>query len=49
MSWERIFAIVFSGFMVKLYAAAMALYIGTEAVSFTHEAFGSMAQGFGPK
>lgn len=36
---ERIIGLVFSGFMVKLYAAGLALYVGTTAYSFIVDTF----------
>lgn len=43
MEFERIFGLLFSGFMVKVYGAVMALYIASEAAAFIKTAFGSIA------
>jgi hypothetical protein len=43
MEFERIFGLLFSGFMVKVYGAVMALYIANEAVGFIKATFGSIA------
>lgn len=41
----RIFGLVFSGFMVRLYGAAMALYVGIQAYGFITHAFGAVNNG----
>jgi hypothetical protein len=38
----RIFGLVFSGFMVRLYGAGMALYVGIQAYGFITHAFGAV-------
>lgn len=47
MDMNRITGALFSGFMCKLYAAALAVYMGVEAVSYVRHAFGMVSKGFG--
>lgn len=44
---ERIAGALFSGFMCKLYAAALGVWMAVEAATFVYRAFGSIAKGFG--
>jgi len=47
MEWERIFGLLFSGFMVKLYAAVMAVWLASEAATFIIEAFEPISKTLG--
>jgi hypothetical protein len=38
---QRIIGQLFSGFMVKLYGAALALYIGSQAYAYVMHVFGA--------
>lgn len=38
----RIVGIVFSGFMVRLYGAGLALYVGTQAAAYIGRVFGAV-------
>ncbi len=39
----RIIGLLFSGFMMRLYGAALALYVGLEAVRIVSDTLGSVA------
>lgn len=47
MSFERIAGLLFSGFMVKLYAAGIAIYFAIEAATYVRHAFAAVSKGFG--
>jgi len=39
MTWERIFSILFSGFVIKLVAAIFAVWLAIEVASYVSEVF----------
>lgn len=43
LEWERIFGLLFSGFMVKLYALAMGVTLACYTGSFLLDTFGKIA------
>lgn len=43
---ERIFGLLFSGFSVRAFGVALALYVGIEAAAFISDAFNKTAAGF---